>query len=170
MEIKSRNTHNSPPHNHGNKAAQIAADSDNYQTATLRLTSTNSIAEINKNNTKVIEGLYIKPNPHQNLPNNNPPPLQKHHLPGDRCHTIKHSTKNKGTGTYSDSIDVFTSLVKLIDNNTNKDIYNLFDLVYRGETPPITRKFFSEYTSSVSTKTPTTSPNYDQSEYLPQSD
>jgi len=98
-----------------------------------RLTSTNSIATITNSNITNVENLYIQPAPPRNLPNNQPTPIQTHHLPGDICHTIKHSNQNKGTGVYADSIDIFTTLIKKNDDQINNDVHSLFDLVFQGQ-------------------------------------
>lgn len=143
FKIRSRNTQHAPPHNNGNRAAQIAADSDNYRTAIARLNSTNPIATITRKNISTVKALYSPPVPHRdfNPPN---PPIQAHTLPGDICHTIKHAPKHKGTGLNADSIDIFTSLVKLDNPHINTNIHSLFNLIYSGQIPTITKKFFTD--------------------------
>ena len=143
LSIRNRNTHRRPPHNNGNKAAQIAADADNYRTAMARLNTNNPIATIGRHNIPNVTNLYSEPVPPQ--PTHPPPlPLQSHHLPGDICNTIKCSPKHKGTGLNADSIDIFNTLVKLNDTHINQTIQELFGLVYHGQVPTIAKKFFTD--------------------------
>jgi hypothetical protein len=141
--IRNRNTHKKPPHNNGNRAAQMAADSDNYRTAITRLNTSTPIAIIDDHNKATLQELYTNPVPTRTFPHH-PQPIQTHHLLGDVCHTIKHAPKNKGTGLNADSIDIFTSLTKLNDNKINDTIRALFDIVYQGQVPNIAKKFFTD--------------------------
>lgn len=141
--IRSRNTHKPPPHHNGNRAAQLAADSDNFRTAMARLNSSNPIAIINKHNIATVKKLYSAPVPHRTFPT--PPiPIQSHHLPGDICNTIRRAPKRKGTGINTDSIDIFSALVNLKDAHINHTIQDLFTLVYHGQVPAITKRFFTD--------------------------
>ena len=141
--IHSRSTHNPPPHNDGNRAAQLAANADNFRTAIARLNSTNPIAVITKNNISTVKKLYSNPVPHRTF--SAPPiPIQQHHLPGDICNTIRRAPKHKGTGINADSIDIFSALVKLKDNHINHTIQDLFTLIYHGQIPTIAKKFFTD--------------------------
>ena len=143
FRIRSHNTTHKPPHNNGNTAAQIAADSDNYRTAIARLNTTNPIATINRHNIRTVKNLNSEPLPHRNF---QPPnqPTQTYHLPGDICHTIKHAPKHKGTGLLADSIDIFTSLVNLNNTHINQNIHSLFNLIYTGQVPSQAHKFFTD--------------------------
>ena len=89
FKIRSRNTQLTPPHNNGNRAAQIAADSDNYRTAIARLNSSNPIATITRNNISTVKALYSQPTPHRHF---NPPPSTASSYP-PRRHLPHHQTR-----------------------------------------------------------------------------
>lgn len=143
FSIKSRDTTKKPPHDNGNRAAQIAADEDNYHTAIQRICATNPVATININNINIVEGLYSDPVPNRPFPPYDAP-IQTHHLPGDICNTIRHAAKNKGSGINADSIDAFIHLVRMNDETINKNITSLFNIIYQGRIPIQARKFFTD--------------------------
>jgi len=93
--------------------AQLAADHDDFRTATSRACASQSIATIGPHNLAHVLKLYTEPVPPLGYP---PPssfsPAQPYSLPGDICHTIRTAAKNKGAGVNADSIDIFTSLLK----------------------------------------------------------
>ena len=94
-----RNTSQPPPHHNGNRAAQVAADADNYKTAIACISTNHPVASIDHNNViTTIENLYSPPVPPLNLHTTPRTPLHSYHLPGNISHTICHATKNKGTG------------------------------------------------------------------------
>ncbi len=138
-----------PNNNRGNnKAAQIAADSDNYRTAVTRATAFNKIATITHRNLHTVKKLHPPPcipddtnshTPITHFTNN-----QILNLPGDVCTTIRTSGKHKGTGLQTDSIDLFISLVKLNEPTTNKNIQQLFNHIYQGKIPTRAKHFFTD--------------------------
>ena len=119
-----------PSTKNGNTAAQIAADADNYRTAITQACTFNSIVTIDKSNISIIEGLYPPPvTPQQDAQNKIPRNTHNLHLPGDICNTIKHCSKNKGTGIFADSIDSFIQLVKLNNEQIQDNISHIFKLL-----------------------------------------
>ena len=132
----------------GNKAAQIAADNDNYRTAITRTTTFNKIATITHTNLNTVHKLYPPPctrdTQDRSTTTHNNTNTHTLHLPGDVCMSIRSSGKNKGTGLQTDSIDSFISLVKLNDKTINQNIQQLFNLIYQGDIPTKARHFFTD--------------------------
>ena len=128
----------------GNNAAQMAADADNYRTAIARACTDNKIAIINDDNISIVKKLY--PSPQQHIETNHIPPTNTHDLflPGNICDTIRRSSKNKGTGILSDSIDNFIHLANQDVETTNNNLQHIFNLVYQGKIPPRARHFFTD--------------------------
>ncbi len=129
-----------------NKAAQLAADSDNYRTATTRACTFNKIATIDNSNISIVEKLYPEPtSPTFTLTcNDHSQNTHTLYLPGNICDTIRTCSKNKGTGILADSIDTFIHLIKLNDKLINENIQQLFQLVYQETIPSNARHFFTD--------------------------
>jgi hypothetical protein len=132
-----------PSQRNGNKAAQVAADEDNYRTALTRACTFNKIATITDDNQQIVERLYPakRDTLHSTIRPTNTNTL---HLPGNICDTIRKANKNKGTGFFSDSIDAFIHLVKQGIPTTNANIQELFNLIYQGNIPQEARHFFTD--------------------------
>jgi hypothetical protein len=133
-----------PTERTGNKAAQLAADSDNYRTAMTRACTFNKIATINDSNMPIVNKLYPDPIPDQHHTSTHHVKIQDLSLPGDICQTIRNSKRKKGTGLLSDSINSFIELVKLNDIIINQNLQRIFMLVYQGQIPTTARHFFTD--------------------------
>ena len=118
-----------PPDRNDNRAAQEAADNDNFRSATARVCNNDTMADIGANNIATVHGLYHPPVAPIGHPTPPPTAQQRHHLPGDICASIRSGAKNRGSGANADSIDAFIDLVSLNISEVNSDIRQLFDLV-----------------------------------------
>ncbi len=133
------------PNTHtGNKAAQIAADNDNYRTATTRACTFNKIATIDDSNISIVKNLYPKPVKEITTPPNYTPNIHPLFLQGNICDTIRTASKNKGTGLRADSIDTFIHLIKINDEHINRNLEELFQLIYQGTIPTEAHHFFTD--------------------------
>ncbi|KAL7529537.1 hypothetical protein ACHAXR_009934, partial [Thalassiosira sp. AJA248-18] len=113
MAVSSWKAPSPRPDRPGNRAAQVAADSDSYRVAAARNANTAGIATIGATNIASVQKLYppkVDDLGHPDLP---PTPFQRHQLPGDICANIRRNAKNKGAGVNADSLDVYMDLVKL---------------------------------------------------------
>ena len=136
---------NSKSTSSSNRCAQRAADSDDYRTAVARACSSQSIATIGPANISHVNKLYTPPVPDRlHPPPNSSTPHQDYALPGDICHTILTSMKNKGAGINSDSIDLFIALAKRAPPQVKNDIRFIFDQIYKNNIPTTIRRFFTD--------------------------
>jgi len=60
------------------------------------------------------------------------------------CETIQRAARNKGTGINCDSIDTLIALTKLNDHMINRNLQNLFNMIYQGHIPPAACHFFTD--------------------------
>jgi len=150
MSIASRKkpTDRPPTGRNDDRAAQHAADYDNWRTANARLYQPQMIAPIGTNNFGSVRKLYAKkydlppPNPSfTSVPYN---PSKIHHLPGNISKSILKRPKGSGTGVMTDYVDTFINLIKLGNKELNDDIHDVFDLVYRNAIPPKISPYFTD--------------------------
>ena len=144
MRVK-RLTQNSKPTTSSNRCAQRAADSDDYRTAVARACSSQTIATIGPHNIAHVNKLYTPPVPDRLHPDpSSHTAHQEYTLPGDICHTILTSKKNKGAGINSDSIDLFIMLIKKGPPSTKQDLRFIFDQIYNNNIPQTIKRFFTD--------------------------
>ena len=141
-----------------NRSAQLAADNNEYRTATSLACSSQSIATIGSHNISHVNNLYTQQVPPQNHQHPTPTPStssQPFSLPGDICKIILHAAKNKGAGINAHTIDLFTTLIKFSIPTIKSDLHFIFDLIYT-KTSSHNASSVNLLTSiySVSTKTP----------------
>jgi hypothetical protein len=87
------------PNRPGNRAAQDAADNDNYSAAIARAsTASTSRCPIGPTTFPTVQSLYTKPYDEIDLPIPPLPPLQPIHLPGNIAQSIRKSKKGTGPG------------------------------------------------------------------------
>ena len=117
---------------------------DQIGTAATRICNNNKVATIGDNNIHSVEKLYLKEElPHD--PRRQPrATFQRHHLPGDICHTIKKSPRAKGAGANGDTLDVFRDLVSLNIAEVNEDIRQLCDIVFNAVVPTEVEQYFTD--------------------------
>ena len=126
-----------------NKAAQAAADVDNYRTAFACATSDLPIAKITSSVlNKSVKKLYppklpttnpstpLRPQSPTTCPNAYTPYFQ---LRGDIIETIKHAARGKATGFVMDSMDIFISIAKSDDAAANHELSALFTRLFNGQ-------------------------------------
>jgi len=139
-----------------NRSAQLAADNDEYRTAASLAGSSQSVAIISSHNISHVNKLYtqqVPPRNHQHpTPSTSSQPFS---LPGDICKIILHAAKNKGAGINTDTIDLFTTLIKFSIPTIKPDLHFIFDLIYTKTSSHNASSFILlTYIYSVSTKTP----------------
>ena len=160
MNVKRLTQNTRPAYIGKNRSAQLAANNDEYRTAVSLACSSQSIATIGSHNISHINKLYTQPVPPRNHQQPTPSaPSQQFSLPGDICKTILHAAKNKGAGINADTIDLFTTLVKSSIPTVKPDLHFIFDLIYQNKLPECIKRYFTDVSYSVSTRTPTTQPN-----------
>ena len=145
MGVSSWKTPADRPEREDNRAAQEAADNDNFRAAHARVCNNNPIASIGAHNEPILHSLYAPPLPPLGHPT--PPPKHAHqpvHLPGDICATIKRASKCTGAGVNADSVDAFIDLATLNIASVNDDLRRLFDLVFQGLLPPSIAVYFTD--------------------------
>ena len=125
-----------------NKAAQAAADVDNYRTAYARATSETPVAKIDQqslnNNVKKLYPSKLPPtNPSSPPPVRSPtccpsPTSPTFHLRGDIIDTIRQAAKGKAAGFVMDSMDVFIAIAKSNDPDAHSELTAMFTRLFNG--------------------------------------
>ncbi|KAL7529534.1 hypothetical protein ACHAWF_006430, partial [Thalassiosira exigua] len=128
----------------GNRAAQAAADSDNFRTAKMRFCQECPVATINDGNVRKIEALYPPPLPPLGHEPRERLHSQEYRLPGDICKTILSAPRTTAAGVHADTIDAFANLLEWEGAEVRPLVQTLCDLVYRGIIPDEVKKFFSD--------------------------
>ena len=144
MKVSSWSAPSERPTRPGDRAAQLAADSDNFRTATARACRDTPTATIGPANISSVRQLYKTTKLTQGLV---PPPTsahQWHHLPGDIIKTIRSGGKKKGAGANADTTDLFMDLVSLNIAEVNSDLYELFNLAFNNIIPAQIKPYFSD--------------------------
>lgn len=141
----SSRSHSNRPNRPGNRAAQDAADNDNYSAAIARAsTASTSRCPIGPATFPTVQSLYTTPYDEIELPIPPPPPLQPIHLPGNIAQSIRKSKKGTGPGFLSDSLDLLRDLASLRIPQVDSDLHYIFDLVFRNCIPPQIHQYFQD--------------------------
>ncbi|KAL7553912.1 hypothetical protein ACHAWF_017523, partial [Thalassiosira exigua] len=127
-----------------NRAAQAAADSDNYRTAKARVCNVAAVAPINDSNIATVKKLIPPPLPSLGREEPTISTHQTYHLPGDICATIRKAPRTTAGGLQCDTIDAFVDLVKCEDEAIDANLRRLFDFIYRGQVPQAVQHYFSD--------------------------
>ena len=144
MAVKSWKTPSDRPARPNNRAAQTAANSDNYRVAIQRILHNLGVARVSDNNLRQVQELFPPPLPRQNPQAPSRPAAQVYNLPGDICRTIKTANRETGAGLRSESMDSFIDLVKTDDDAINASIRELFDIIYQGRVPADARHLIAD--------------------------
>ena len=144
MAVSSWTAPTNRPERPGNRAAQIAADADNFRSAAARVCSDAKVASIGPSNIEAVHALYLERAPSLNFPVPPPTAAQRHRLPGDICKTILAGAKRRAGGANCDTIDMFIDLAAMHHPDINNDLRDLFDLVYNNCIPAAVRGFFTD--------------------------
>jgi hypothetical protein len=136
FEVTSWQKRGDRPPRTDNRAAQAAANADNFRTAASRVCDHAAIAVIGPDNFALVQGLYSPEHPDPGLPFDETPLPQENGLPGDICKTICSAARGKGAGPQADTLDAFTDLPKQHGPTFNSAIRSVCDLIYRGRVPP----------------------------------
>ncbi|KAL7531801.1 hypothetical protein ACHAWF_003911, partial [Thalassiosira exigua] len=127
-----------------NRAAQAAADSDNYRTAKARVCNVAAVAPINDSNIDAVKKLIPPPLPSLGREEPTISTHQTYHLPGDICATIRKAPRTTAGGLQCDTIDAFVDLIKCEDEAIDANLRRLFDFIYRGQVPKAVQHYFSD--------------------------
>ena len=144
MRITSWTSGDDRPDRNENKAAQEAANCDNWRSAKARAVSPNLVAPMGDDNIETIEALYSKPHPPLDLPPRPPPSQQQYFLPGNVAKTIRKAAKRKGKGSNGDSLDAFIGLAKQNRPEIDKALQEVFNLVFQGRLPAAAKQYFTD--------------------------
>jgi len=127
-----------------NRAAQVAADRDNYRTALARLCKSLPMTVPGDHNYEHVVKLYRE----QRLPRSRSRRIrrrvQDYDLPGDICDTIRRSPRAKGADHLGGKLDIFRDLVCMDNAAVNKDVHCLCNLVFKNIIPDEVKCYFRD--------------------------
>jgi hypothetical protein len=145
MQVKCLTQNSRSTYTGNNRCAQCPANTDYYSIAVALACSSQAIATIGPGNILHVNKLYTPPVPDRGHPNpNSATPHQPYSLTGDICHTILHSKENKGAGINSDSINLFTTLVKSTIPSAKPDLRFIFNTIYQNNLPDMIKCYFTD--------------------------
>jgi hypothetical protein len=147
LQVTSRPPGSAPPSptstNSVNKAAQAAADCDNFRTAYARATTVTPVATVSpttlNDHVKPLYPPSLPPlHPHQAPPTRsttNPasPTSPFFTLRGNIIHTIRQAPRGKANGFVMDSMDIFVTLAKSQSDEVHSQLTSFFTRIYNGE-------------------------------------
>ena len=143
----------------GNCAAQLAADTDNYQSATAQVCTKAKIATIGPSNIDSAKVMYVDQAPPIGFQAPPHTTHQRHQLPGDICRSILNGSRKKAVRSTCDLLDLPINLVAMHLKTINDDLHTLFDLLYSNIIPKTTQHFFTDTYFFYLYKDPKTSQN-----------
>ena len=132
------------PERPGNRAAQIAADADNFRSAAARVCSDAKVASVGPSNIDSIHDMYLEQAPSLGFLRPPTTAAQRHRLSGDICKTIIYGDKRRAGGANCNTINVFIDLSMMHRPDINNDLRDLFNLIYNSIIPEAVRGFFTD--------------------------
>ncbi|EJK48168.1 hypothetical protein THAOC_33059 [Thalassiosira oceanica] len=87
---------------------------------------------------------YSKPHPPFDLPPRPPSSPQRYFLPGKVADTIRKAKKRKGKGSNGDSLDTFIGLARQNRPDIDKELQEVFNLVFQGRLPEVAKQYFTD--------------------------
>ena len=69
---------------------------------------------------------------------------QWHAMPGDICKTLRGGAKHRGAGARADTLDMFIDLACMDDKEVDRDLRDLFNLIFNNKVPERIAKYFRD--------------------------